>query len=80
MIVIAVKSQLPQADFGCLAQPGLAFRRGGDTSKSLDTPLGKLLETAMYRNGSTRGVPSTVAGEMGMGVITWHTEPAAKQK
>src|SRR5438552_13893245 len=78
MVAIAVPSQNPPIDFGILAQPGLETRRSGDKSRALSTPLGQLLESAMYRVGGTRGVERPVVeGEMGIRVLSWRTEPAA---
>lgn len=75
LVAIAVPSQNPPIDFGILAQPGLELRRGGDRSRALTTPLGQLLESAVYRVGGTRGVTRSVADQqMGVRVLSWRTE------
>jgi hypothetical protein len=61
LIVIAVKGEgIVPVDFSGLAQPTIELakqesgdRRGGD--KALTSALGRLLQTALYREGTTRG-------------------------
>lgn len=77
LVAIAVPSQNPPIDFGVLAQPGMQTRRGRDTSRALETPIGQFLESSIYRVGNTRGLKRVGAEkEMGIRVMTWQSEPA----
>ena len=75
-MVIAVPAKNPPADFSALAQDGLPKARSADGSNSLQSPLGELLESALFRSGASRGLARTVAQQHGMRVLTWRTEPA----
>jgi uncharacterized caspase-like protein len=76
LVVIAVPAKNPPADFSALAQEGLARARGVDGSNSLKSPLGQLLEAAMFRSGTRGPLTRKVAEQHGMRVLTWRTEPA----
>ena len=52
MIVIAVKAQNPQADFGSLCQT----ERSAELAPCFRTPFGQLLDTAAYGGNGPRGV------------------------
>jgi hypothetical protein len=71
LVVIAVPASNPPVDFAALAQGGLPLARGG----SLQSPLVQLLESAMFRTGSSRGMNRYVSAEHGMRVLNWSTEP-----
>jgi hypothetical protein len=73
LVVIAAPAKNPPVDFGALAQDGLEQARAMDRGKSLQSPLGQLLEFAMYRSGP-RGMKRSLAGQHGMRVLTWKTE------
>lgn len=75
LVVIAVPAKNPPADFTALAQDGLARARSADGSKNLQSPLGELLESAMFRSGSRGTMTRKVAEQHGMRVLTWRTEP-----
>jgi hypothetical protein len=75
LVVIAVPAKNPPADFTALAQDGLAQARGADRSESLRTPLGELLEAALFRSGSRGVLSRSVAEQHGMRVLPWRTEP-----
>ncbi len=76
MVAIAVKSQLPQIDFGALVQPGV--QRGAGDTNAFKTPLGQLLDSAVW-GGGTRGVTRQAETEMGLRVLSWRTVgPAGK--
>jgi hypothetical protein len=75
LVVIAVPAKNPPADFTALAQDGLARARSADGSNSLRSPLGELLESAMFRTGSRGSLARTIADQHGMRVLTWRTEP-----
>jgi hypothetical protein len=71
LVVIAVPAKNPPADFTALAQDGLVRARSAD----LQSPLGQLLESAMFRTGSRSTLSRGVAEQHGMRVLTWKTEP-----
>jgi hypothetical protein len=75
LVVIAAPANNPSVDFSALAQGGLALARGADINQNLRSPLGELLESAMFRSGSRRGLNRTVADQNGMRILTWRTEP-----
>jgi hypothetical protein len=76
LVAIGVRARVPTADFTCLAQRGLGAARAADTSNVLDTPLGRLLESALTRTGGTRGLDQAAVREVGTRVIHWRTKPA----
>ncbi len=75
LVLIAAPANNPPADFSALAQGGLALARGVDRNQSLRSPLGELLESAMFRSGSSRGLGRSVVDQHGMRILTWRTEP-----
>ena len=62
LVVIAVKGEGQPADFVSLAQPTIALaekdvtKRGIDAARGLNSPLGRLLQNALYGEGGTRAV------------------------
>ena len=75
LVLIAAPANNPPADFTALAQGGLALARGVDRNQSLRSPLGELLESAMFRTGSRRGPGRSVVEQHAMRILTWRTEP-----
>ncbi len=75
LVVIAAPANNPPVDFSALSQGGLALARGVDRNQSLRSPLGQLLESAMFRSGSRRGLGRSVVDQHGMRILTWRTEP-----
>jgi Caspase domain/Domain of unknown function (DUF4384) len=75
LVVIAAPASNPPADFTALEQSGLPLARAADRSRGLQSPLGQLLETAMFRTGKTRGLGRSVSAQQGMRVLQWRTEP-----
>ncbi len=75
LVVIAAPANNPPADFTALSQGGLALARGADRGGSLQSPLGQLLESAMFRSGSSRGLGRSVSAQHGMRILNWRTEP-----
>ncbi len=75
LVVIAAPASNPPVDFSALAQPGLPRLRAADSSRTLRSPLGELLESAMFQSGSRRGLGRSVADQNGMRILTWRTEP-----
>lgn len=77
LVAIAVKSGLGQpADFSLLSQPTIERarnserQRGGDGG-AFDSPLGRLLQLAMYGEGKTRSLPRQNFDEYAIRLITW---------
>ena len=75
LVAIAAPANNPPVDFTALAQGGLPLARAADPNQSLRSPLGELLETAMFRSGSRSGLSRSVAERYGMRVLTWTTAP-----
>jgi hypothetical protein len=75
LVAIAVPAGNPPADFTPLTQDGLPRARAADRNRSLESPLGQLLQSAMFHSGSQRGLGRSVASQYGMRVLTWRTEP-----
>jgi hypothetical protein len=74
LVLIAVPANNPPVDFGALAQEGLTQVRAADHGNSLRTPLGELMEFAMYQSGTRGRLSRSVADQHGMRVLTWRTE------
>jgi hypothetical protein len=75
LVVIAAPTNNPPADFSSLAQEGLARARVADEGKTLQSPLGQLLESAMFRTGERGPLKRSLAERHGMRMLTWRTEP-----
>jgi hypothetical protein len=75
LVVIATPARNPPVDFTALAQDGLQQTRAADRGQSLRSPLGELLEYAMYRSGTRSGLSRSFAEQHGMRVLNWRTEP-----
>lgn len=75
LVVIATPAKNPPVDFTALAQDGLQRTRAADRGQSLRSPLGELLEYAMYRSGVRRGLSRSFAEQHAMRVLNWRTEP-----
>lgn len=80
LVVIATPAKNPPVDFTVLAQEGLPRARAADRSQSLQSPLGELLENALYRSGTRRGLPRSLAQKYGMRVLSWRTEAGKDRK
>jgi hypothetical protein len=78
LVAIAVKADGPPVDFSGLSQSTLQQARGVDT-ESLHSPLGKLLQQAIYQEGATRGLDSGEIEESALRHMVWETRPAPKQ-
>jgi uncharacterized caspase-like protein len=75
LVVIAVPANNPPADFTALAQGGLPLARAADGGGSLRSPLGQLLESAMFQSASRGRMNRSVAQQHGMRILNWRTEP-----
>ncbi len=75
LVVIATPATNPPMNFTALAQDGLRRARTVDRSQGLRSPLGQLLEHAMYRSGARSVLIPSFAEQHGMRVLKWRTEP-----
>jgi hypothetical protein len=74
LVVIAVPANNPPVDFTALAQGGLTLARSVDRTRGLQSALGQLLESAMFRTGKRRGLARSISAQQGMRVLAWRTE------
>ncbi|MGO8903250.1 MAG: caspase family protein [Isosphaeraceae bacterium] len=74
LVVIAVPASNPPTDLTPLAQDGLRLSRESDRNASSRSPLRDLLESAMFRTGTRRGLVRVVAERHTMRILTWRTE------
>jgi hypothetical protein len=83
VVAIAIKAQpgTSPLDFSYLEQPELSqvqsTTRGAQARQS---PLGRLLEHALYGVGSTRGARDTDLSTYAVRVLSWQTAPAASKE
>jgi S1-C subfamily serine protease len=67
VVTIAVRAQTEKVDFSYLEQPTLEQVKGdAPHNRGLNSPLGQLLENAMYGKGSTWGMEDTQLNDRGM--------------
>jgi Caspase domain len=84
MVVLAVRAVGQPVDFACLKQPTLERARqdesvrGGPQSRLLDSPLGKLLQNALYGEGTTRGAARDALDENTLMLLSWHILPGKR--
>ena len=80
LVVIAVKARaedLP-ADFSFLAQETMPRARGlkgvrGNEERTIDSPLGRLFQNALYGEGTTRGASSLDIDDYALRLLSWRT-------
>ena len=79
LVVIAVQAGAGQADFSYLEQPSLeqALRHASRTS-AMQSPLGQLLQHALYGQGQVRGAGKAVLETYTVRLLSWATQPAAE--
>jgi hypothetical protein len=75
LVIIAGRSRTPPPDFTCLAQETLQQCRGEDRGQSLNSPLGQLLESALFRTHRTRGLEFLAFSEHTVRLLPWRTVP-----
>jgi hypothetical protein len=79
MMVIAVKGEGQPVDFTCLAQPTLEKAEEAATRGSgkqvLGSPLGRLLQNAMYAQGAARGLDVVEADTQVLRLLSWSVQP-----
>lgn len=76
VVVIAVKAEGQPVDFSSLEQPTIetAKARGG-ASRSLESPLGRLLQKGLYGEGKSRGMAREEIDDHTMSLLSWHVVP-----
>jgi hypothetical protein len=79
LVVIAMRAGASQADFSYLEQPSLeqALRHASRAS-AMQSPLGQLLQHALYAQGQVRGASQAVLETYTMRLLSWATRPAAE--
>jgi len=79
VVAIAVRAQTSTStsDFSYLEQPDLPqVRRDSHGEQARNSPLGQLLERAMYGAGTTRGTRSADLTDYAVRVLSWQTAAA----
>lgn len=78
MVVIAVKAQGQPMDFTVLAQAPVAGNTRGTTrgKRTLATPLGRLLDHTLYREGKARGLGALEADSYALLRLDWRAVSA----
>ena len=74
IVAIAVKSGRERQDFSSLEQPTLEQARS--TGNDLASPLGQLMQRAMYGKGNTRGLRRSDVDNYSVRLLPWLTMPA----
>jgi hypothetical protein len=75
LVVIAAPASNPPIDFSALAQGGLPQVRAADKKQALQSPLGELLESAMFRSGTRSGLGRSIVDRHALRILNWRTEP-----
>lgn len=82
LVVIAVRAKeeiAEYANFSFLAQPSVReVRRGREKDRALDSALGRLLQNALYAQGTTRGGPPQAFGEVAFERCSWRVVPGRR--
>jgi hypothetical protein len=79
LVVIAVKAEGEPRDFTCLAQPTIAQAertRGGD--RVLGSPLGRLLQQALFSEGTHRGLGQEEVSDHALRLLSWQVAPGKR--
>ena len=84
-VAVAVRAADNQSvDFSQLAQPTLEKARGMDRTRGgpsgLDSPLGRLLQRAMFGQGATRGITPEMTDDYSIKVHSWRIMPEKREK
>ncbi len=75
LVVIAVASKGQPLEFSWLAQESIEqVATRSSQAKSLESPIGELLQNAMFASGTTRGYGTIDAKDVSVRVLTWQTE------
>jgi hypothetical protein len=79
LVIIAMKAGAGQADFSYLEQSSLqqALRHATHTS-AMQSPLGQLLQYALYGQGQVRGASKAALETYTMRLLSWSTKRAAE--
>jgi hypothetical protein len=76
VVAIAVRAGRDRGDFTCLEQPTLERARGtAGAVQTLDSPFGRLIQSAMYGSGTTRGLAVGEVQAYAVRLLPWVTDP-----
>lgn len=75
VVAIAVRAGREPVDFTCLEQLTLERARGSGGDTALTTPIGQLLQTAVYGQGNTRGLAAAQVDAYTVRMLPWTTLP-----
>ena len=76
LIAVPRKPQQQSPDFSCFEQETLTRARGGsEENATLDSPLGKLLQNAMFGHGGMRGLDTADTAESQLLMQSWRVLP-----
>jgi len=75
LVAIPRRAEQQSPDFSFLEQETLPQTRGGERNAGLESPLGRLLQNAMYGHGGTRGLDSTDTEESQLLLQSWRVSP-----
>lgn len=81
LVTIAVKAEKDRVDFACLEQPSLDRVRDLMSERGtnpLDSPLGKLMQTALFGEGAHRGMKKADVDNYALHLLDWRTMPMAE--
>lgn len=73
VVVFAVRATKVRQDFTSLEQTSLETSRG---DAALQSPLGKLLQSRVYGDNTTRGLSRASTGSYATRLLTWTAEPS----
>ena len=77
VVVIAVCSPRDRVDFSCLEQSTLQrVRSMPESATAMESPLGRLLQGAMYGSDATRGLAAVQLDDFAVRLLSWVTVPA----
>jgi hypothetical protein len=71
LLAVPRRAEQQSPNFSFLEQETLTRVRGTDDNSSLESPLGRLLQNAMYGHGGTRGLESTDTEQSQLLLQSW---------
>lgn len=79
VVAIAVPAGRVPVDFTCLEQPTLERARSrSDGEAAFESPLGQLLQNALYAEGGVRGLGRSDVSRHAFRLLSWHTSPSPR--
>jgi S1-C subfamily serine protease len=83
LVAIAVPSAGPLVNFSFLSQQTLEQLRGSQETRSFNSPLGRLMRSAMFKDGETRGLEIGDIDQHDAQLLSWNVvddEPPADKR